>query len=119
MSSSSQHLYMQIFKESLMDPLEEYIKKELSKGFSKREIYEKLIATGYKAEKVTPLFEKFPEESRQGNRRCVAMTLIIIVIVGRSCGAMYGVDFTEKTSGKTTLLPDDYDFDDETGMIRV
>jgi len=68
----------------MTDPLLGYIEKELNKGFSEKDVLEKLVATGYKKEKIQSLLQELPKHHAEPTKfeLVIAVIVILLLIVG-------------------------------------
>ena len=112
----------------MQDPILEYIEKELKKGFSKKEVFEKLVHVGYKPERISTVLKDIPvqlkpeEDHHTKFEVMVAVIVLLILITGLALHFVAPpTDSTEVTTQqiiKEETTKSKYTYDSETGKYE-
>ena len=116
-------------KGSMTDQVLDYIKQELQKGFTKQEVLERLIASGYDSQKILALLKNLPETKKPEEKHVLnfgVIVLIIILLIGISFALLVFFESEEPPAEVFQVLVEqipeksqspNYSFDPATGII--
>ena len=96
------------------DPVQSYIVQELKKGFSKKEIFEKLVKTGYDPKKVREILNSLSENETTHTKKGMRILALIIFLAMIMIGLFF-LFFTDEK--KEVVLREEFEGPNTLGGI--